>query len=372
LGTFSKPFLDFTQISVIGGGTLQSGASPFEFDSIVDFGTLGLGITQQIVGPLMFSTGVNLNVDPGSAYYGEVIDSNFELRWQRRSYEIGLYFNPYEGIGGVRFRLNDFKFKIVDSLFKNPGVYWYHSHVNSKVQVDLGLQGVLIVDYPSEPFYYDYDNIIVLDDVKLNVQGEHYPFGSGMEVMHGRFGNVFLINGNSSQKIGVFNNSILRLRIVNTANARTFNFNIEGKKLFVIGKDIGKSDWIVIDQNRIQQFADATSDHQWIHLDTERASKELPTKSTIAHGFLTLSLIVPLSSMIWTITGTKMTINYGLNKVRFINMVPVDSKVRLSLKVQEVNKLDNGGTQLISEATLEIEGHDKPAYVAESIMVAFA
>ena len=111
LGTFSKPFLDFTQISVIGGGTLQSGASPFEFDSIVDFGTLGLGITQQIVGPLMFSTGVNLNVDPGSAYYGEVIDSNFELRWQRRSYDIGLYFNPYEGIGGVRFRLNDFKFK---------------------------------------------------------------------------------------------------------------------------------------------------------------------------------------------------------------------------------------------------------------------
>ena len=111
LGTFSKPFLDFTQISVIGGGTLKNGASPFEFDRIVDFGTLGLGITQQIVGPLMFSTGVNFNVDPGSAYYGEVIDSNVELRWQRRSYDIGVYFNPYEGIGGVRFRLNDFKFK---------------------------------------------------------------------------------------------------------------------------------------------------------------------------------------------------------------------------------------------------------------------
>ena len=139
-----------------------------------------------------------------------------------------------------------------------------------------------------------------------------------------------------------------------------------------IGKDIGKSDWITIDQNRIQQFAEATGDHQWIHLDAERAAKELPTKSTIAHGFLTLSLIVPLSSMIWTITGTKMTINYGLNKVRFINMVPVSSKVRLSLKVSEVNKLDNGGTQLISEATLEIEGHDKPAYFAESIMVVFA
>ena len=140
----------------------------------------------------------------------------------------------------------------------------------------------------------------------------------------------------------------------------------------IVGKDVGKSDWMEIDQSRIQQFADSTNDHQWIHLDTERAAKELPTKSTIAHGFLTLSLIVPLSSMIWTITGTKMTINYGLNKVRFINMVPVNSKVRLNLKVNEVKKLDNGGTQVISEATLEIEGQDKPAYVAESIMVAFA
>ena len=70
-----------------------------------------------------------------------------------------------------------------------------------------------------------------------------------------------------------------------------------------IGKELGKSDWIGIDQNRIQQFAEATGDHQWIHLDAKRASKELPTKSTIAHGFLTLSLIVPLSSMIWKITG---------------------------------------------------------------------
>ena len=139
-----------------------------------------------------------------------------------------------------------------------------------------------------------------------------------------------------------------------------------------IGKDIGKSDWITIDQNRIQQFADATNDHQWIHLDAERAAKELPTKSTIAHGFLTLSLIVPLSSMVWTITGTKMTINYGLNKVRFINMVPVNSKVRLSLKVSEVKKRDYVGSQLISAASFEIEGHDKLAYVAESIMVAFA
>ena len=137
------------------------------------------------------------------------------------------------------------------------------------------------------------------------------------------------------------------------------------------GQDLGHSDWMAIEQDRINQFADATGDHQWIHLDTEKAAKELPTKSTIAHGFLSLSLIVPLAAQVWSITGAKMMINYGLNKVRFINMVPVGSKVRLGVKISDVNKLDNGGTQVISEATLEIDGQDKPAYVAESIMVAF-
>ena len=137
------------------------------------------------------------------------------------------------------------------------------------------------------------------------------------------------------------------------------------------GQDMGHSEWMAIEQDRINQFADATGDHQWIHLDAEKAAKELPTKSTIAHGFLSLSLLVPLSSQVWSITGAKMMINYGLNKVRFINMVPVGSKVRLGIKISEVNKLDNGGTQVISEATLEIDGQDKPAYVAESIMVAF-
>ena len=123
---------------------------------------------------------------------------------------------------------------------KNPGVYWYHSHVNSRKQVDLGLQGVLIVDYDDEPFYYDYDKILVLDDVKINSEGEHYPFyDDGMEIMHGRFGNVFLINGNASSKIKVYNNSILRLRLINTANARTFNFKVEGHQIIVLGKDIG-------------------------------------------------------------------------------------------------------------------------------------
>ena len=110
LGTFSKPFFDYTELSLSGGGTLKSGASPFAFDEAIDLGTVGVGVVQQIAGPLVISAGVGLNVDPGSPYYGDVIDSNIELRWQRRSYDFGFYFNPYEGIGGFRFRLNDFNF----------------------------------------------------------------------------------------------------------------------------------------------------------------------------------------------------------------------------------------------------------------------
>ena len=111
LGTFSKPFLDFTQISIVGSGSLNNGDSPFAFDRNVDLATLGVGLTQQIVGPVVLSTGVSYNVDPGSEYYGSAVNSNIELRWQRRSYDVGIYFNPYKGIGGVRFRLNDFDFK---------------------------------------------------------------------------------------------------------------------------------------------------------------------------------------------------------------------------------------------------------------------
>ena len=110
LGTFSKPFLDYTQLSITGGGTLKQGSSPFDFDQAVDLGTLGVGLTQQIAGPLVINAGVAVNVNPNSIYYGNVINSNIELRWQRRSYDFGFYYNPYEGIGGFRFRLNDFNF----------------------------------------------------------------------------------------------------------------------------------------------------------------------------------------------------------------------------------------------------------------------
>ena len=110
LGTFSKPFFDYTQLSITGGGTLKQGSSPFDFDQAIDLGTLGLGVTQQIAGPLVINAGLGLNIDPASPFYGDVIDSNIELRWQRRAYDFGFYFNPYEGIGGFRFRLNDFNF----------------------------------------------------------------------------------------------------------------------------------------------------------------------------------------------------------------------------------------------------------------------
>ena len=110
LGTFSKPFLDYTRLSITGGGTLKQGSSPFSFDQAIDLGTLGLGVTQQIAGPLIINAGIGLNIDPASEFYGDVINSNIELRWQRRSYDFGFYFNPYQGIGGFRFRLNDFNF----------------------------------------------------------------------------------------------------------------------------------------------------------------------------------------------------------------------------------------------------------------------
>ncbi|MFN9643969.1 MAG: DUF3769 domain-containing protein [Cyanobacteriota bacterium] len=110
LGHFVKPFLDYTQLTVTGGGTLRQGVSPFGFDRAVDLGTLGIGLTQQIVGPVVFNGGVGLNVDPGSSNYGEVTGSYLEVRWQRRSYEVGIFYSPYDGLGGVRVKLNDFNF----------------------------------------------------------------------------------------------------------------------------------------------------------------------------------------------------------------------------------------------------------------------
>ncbi|MCI4646028.1 MAG: MaoC family dehydratase [Hyphomonadaceae bacterium] len=135
------------------------------------------------------------------------------------------------------------------------------------------------------------------------------------------------------------------------------------------GTEVGVSDWHVIDQDRVNMFAEATGDHQWIHVDVERATKALG--SPIAHGYLTLSLLPMLGGEVLKVQGTTRGINYGSDKVRFTNMVPVGSKVRLRQKCLSV-KEKSGGKQMIMEATVEIEGQDRPALVAESISVLYA
>jgi acyl dehydratase len=135
----------------------------------------------------------------------------------------------------------------------------------------------------------------------------------------------------------------------------------------MIGQDNGTSEWILIDQEKVNLFADATSDHQWIHVDVEQA-KHGPFGGTIAHGFLTLSLI-PLftSSGKYLPEGMKMVMNYGLNKVRFISPVPVGSRVRSRMMISAVEEKDPGRLLVTTTHTIEIEGQDKPACVAESL-----
>ena len=110
LGSFTKNFFDYTQFTIIAGGTLQQGKSPFSFDRNVDLATLGIGWTQQLFGPLMFNLGLGYNIDPSSPYFGYTTNAFGELRWQRRGYEFGIYYSPYEQVGGLRIKLNDFNF----------------------------------------------------------------------------------------------------------------------------------------------------------------------------------------------------------------------------------------------------------------------
>ncbi len=135
------------------------------------------------------------------------------------------------------------------------------------------------------------------------------------------------------------------------------------------GQEVGASDWLLIDQDRVNLFADATGDHQWIHVDVPRATAEMG--GPIAHGFLTLSLIPFLGKDILKVEGVSRGINYGLNKVRFTNMVRVGSKVRAVQKLLSVEP-KSGGLMLTSEVTIEIEGEGRPACVAETVSMLFA
>ena len=138
----------------------------------------------------------------------------------------------------------------------------------------------------------------------------------------------------------------------------------------ISGGDEHVSDWVLVDQKRIDLFAEATGDHQWIHVDAGRAREESPYKTTIAHGYLTLSLLPALTGSVTDggskYEGVKLSVNYGSNKVRFPAPVVVDSRVRSRSKLKEVTEV-NGGLQLQREVTIEIEGQDKPAMVAETV-----
>ena len=131
-----------------------------------------------------------------------------------------------------------------------------------------------------------------------------------------------------------------------------------------IGEEIAVSGWLEVTQARIDQFAEATGDHQWIHVDPVRAAAELPSKGTIAHGFLTLSLLSPLMRESIRFTGLRMAINYGINRVRFVSPVPSGSRIRARVTLQAIEAVSEG-FQATWLATIEREGGEKPAAVAE-------
>ena len=144
---------------------------------------------------------------------------------------------------------------------------------------------------------------------------------------------------------------------------------IEFKDLHtMVGQEVGVSDWLQITQERVDQFADATGDHQWIHVDVKRATEEIG--GPIAHGYLTLSLIPFLSAGLMPVSGVTRGINYGSDKVRFTNMVRIGKRVRLRQKLIGVEP-KSGGLQIKNQCTIEIEGEERPACVAETISVVY-
>lgn len=147
-------------------------------------------------------------------------------------------------------------------------------------------------------------------------------------------------------------------------SARIINGSAELKAL--VGEHLGYSPWMQISQERVNQFAEATGDHQWIHVDVERAKKESPFGGPIAHGYLTLSLGPVLMPQVVLTTGFRMGVNYGCNKVRFMSPVPVGANVRLGVKLLQVDDIA-GGVQQTFEFTFEVEGAAKPSCVAEVI-----
>ena len=136
----------------------------------------------------------------------------------------------------------------------------------------------------------------------------------------------------------------------------------------LVGQEIGISDWIVVDQERIDRFAELCGDHQWIHVDVERAKREIG--GTIAHGFLTMSLMSTMSAQIMRVKNYKRGLNYGFNKLRFTGTVPAGSEIRMRMKLVSVEP-KSGGLAVTRECTVEVKGSDRPALVAEWVGLVF-
>lgn len=137
------------------------------------------------------------------------------------------------------------------------------------------------------------------------------------------------------------------------------------------GKELPKGEWYTITQQMINDFANATLDKQWIHVDEKRAAKESPFKSTVAHGFMSVAMISRMLEEKFAIKSVKMGLNYGLNKVRFPNPVPVNSELRMTSEVKDIEALGENGIKITFSCTIEIKGQEKPACVAEFLAALF-
>lgn len=137
------------------------------------------------------------------------------------------------------------------------------------------------------------------------------------------------------------------------------------------GKDLPTGEWYTVTQQMINDFANATLDKQWIHVDEERAAKESPFKSTVAHGFMSVAMISRILEEMFIVKSVKMGLNYGLNKVRFPSPVPVNSELRMHTSVKDIEDINNNGIKITFSCTIEIKGQEKPACVAEFLAALF-
>jgi len=142
--------------------------------------------------------------------------------------------------------------------------------------------------------------------------------------------------------------------------------------LGLVGRELGPSEWVTVDQAMIDKFGDATGDHQWIHVDVERAKRDMPGGKTIAHGYLTLSLVPRLAQTLMRVEKRRHGVNYGSNKVRFISPVPAGARVRLRQRIAGAEEVAGNGVRVTSEMTVEIEGQERPALVAEIMGISYA